>query len=95
MKQYDINHTTEARLAFEKRYPEFAPTAFFEKVVHNSDVFPIGNKQAWILEDALGNKWLQSYNTLVSVKWSDGTFERFGYYSRTTSCHQTLFERNA
>ena len=58
------------------------------------EVQQINSCQAWILKDKFGNKYLQSYNTIVSVKFADETnVLRLGKWSVTTSRQQTLFER--
>ena len=59
------------------------------------EVAQIDSKQAWVITDTrTGNKYLQSYNTIVSIYFAD-TKEvlRLGKWSRTTSKHQTFFER--
>lgn len=93
MKQYNIYHHLEARIAFEKRFPETNPLKFF-MLIEEGNVTPLKSMQAWAIRDAMGNVWLQSYNTIVSVKWSDGNFERFCRRSVTTSKQQTYFERH-
>ena len=58
-------------------------------------VVQIDSKQAWVITDTwTGNKYLQSYNTIVSVYFAD-TKEvlRLGRWSVTTSKHQSFFER--
>ena len=58
-------------------------------------VVQIDSKQAWVITDTwTGNKYLQSYNTIVSVYFAD-TKEvlRLGKWSVTTSKHQSFFER--
>lgn len=90
MKQYNITETKEAFNAFFDHYGECA----FYDIFRNCSAQAMGSKQAWILTDEKGNKWLQSYNTIVSVKWADTQkVERLGRWSLTTSKHQTLFER--
>ena len=68
----------------------------FYNMFYNKDfeVQQINSCQAWILKDKFGNKYLQSYNTIVSVKFADETnVLRLGKWSVTTSKQQTLFER--
>lgn len=94
MKQYNINHHLEARTAFEKHFPNIDnPNKFFE-LIHGENVTPLKSMQAWAIRDEMGNIWLQSYNTIVSVKWNNGEYERLGWWSVTTSRQQTYFERN-
>lgn len=95
MKQYYINHHLDARVAFEKKFPNIDdPNEFYDLIRQPTIVTPLKSMQAWAVRDEMGNIWLQSYNTIVSVKWNDGTFERFGKWSVTTSKHQSYFERN-
>ena len=47
--------------------------------------------KAYILEDEENNKYLLSYNTVVSIV-KNGIVEHFGKYSQTTSRHQKEFE---
>lgn len=54
------------------------------------DCQQIGNKQAWILTDKFGVKWLQSYRTIVS-RAICGKVVHFGKWSVTTSRHQSKF----
>ena len=86
MKQYSINHDTKAAEALKKHYGEKYP------FMCCCEVQQIGNKQAWIIRDQFGNKYLQSYNTIVSVYFAD-TREilHLGKYSVTTSRHQSIF----
>jgi hypothetical protein len=92
MRQYSINHTIGAWEAFksiygEERYKEFLNVDHVEQ---------IRSCQAWIIYDKLGNKWLQSYNTIVSVKFAGfDNVVRLGRWSVTTSRHQSYFERVA
>lgn len=100
MKQYSINHDSEAFEAFARHnnINLNEPGAVLSKLRFMAVVKceAIGSKQAWILTDENGNKWLQSYNTIVSVKWADtGAVEHFGKWSMTTSRHQTYFGRVA
>ena len=88
MKQYSINHDTKAAEALREHYGEKYPFMSF------CEVSQIGSKQAWIIRDKFGNKYLQSYNTIVSIYFAD-TREvlRLGKWSVTTSRHQSEFER--
>ena len=100
MKQYSINHDSAAWNAFKKHYgiDGNTPIAVVDglKFLAAKVVRAIGSKQAWIIEDYNGNKWLQSYNTIVSVKWGDThEVEHFGKWSVTTSRHQSTFARIA
>lgn len=88
MKQYTIHNDLKFRSAWLKRYGEGAA------IPHTTNVVQIGSKQAWVLRLVDGTLVLQSYNTLVSVKWADThNFERLGKWSVTTSRHQSDFER--
>lgn len=51
--------------------------------------------QAWVVMDTANRRiCLQSYSTIVSYKDRVSTkIVRLGKWSRTTSCHQTRFER--
>ena len=86
MIQYSINHDTKAFEAFKKHYGDKYP------FMYSCEVQPIGSKQAWIIRDKFGNKYLQSYNTIVSIYFSD-TREvlHLGKWSVTTSRHQGVF----
>lgn len=100
MKQFTITHDTEAFNAFTRHnnIDLNASGVVMSKLRFLAGVTcePIGSKQAWILTGENGNKWLQSYNTIVSVKWADtGAVEHFGKWSMTTSHHQTYFARVA
>jgi len=100
MKQFPITHDSEAFEAFARHnnINLNEPGAVLSKLRFMAVVKceAIGSKQAWILTDENGNKWLQSYNTIVSVKWADtGAVEHFGKWSVTTSRHQTYFARVA
>ena len=89
MKRYNLIETSEAKRIFHNHYGwdiEFPDT--FTNCVQ------IGSKQAWVIRDRNGNLFLQSYETLVSVKWADThEFKRLGKWSVTTSRHQSEFER--
>ena len=88
MKQYNI---TETKKAFEAFFDHYGECAFYD-LFRNCSALAIGSKQAWILTDEKGNKWLQSYSTIVSVKWADThEVEHFGKWSVTTSRHQSTF----
>ena len=93
MNQFAIYHKEDAQRAFCKHYK------LTEEQARNTPLQPVnvrqlGAMQAWIITDSHGNKWLQSYNTIVSVKWADtGEFERLGKWSVSTSRQQTRFER--
>lgn len=52
-------------------------------------------KQAWVITDTLtGNKYLQSYNTIVSIYFKDvDEIKHLGKWSVTTSRHQGCFYR--
>lgn len=100
MKYYSIDHDTEAFEAFARHnnIDLNAPGVILSKLRFMAGVSheQMGSKQAWILTDEAGNKWLQSYHTIVSVKWADtGAVEHFGKWSVTTSHHQTYFGRVA
>lgn len=89
MKQYPINKDTMAFNAIKNHYGENYPLMKNWELVQQ-----IKSCQAWIIKDCFGNKYLQSYNTIVSVYFAD-TSEvlRLGKWSTTTSKHQTFFER--
>lgn len=100
MKQFTITNDTAAFNAFARHnnIDVNAPGVVLSKLRFMAGVTceAIGSKQAWILTDENGNKWLQSYNTVVSVKWADtGAVEHFGKWSMTTSRHQSYFARVA
>lgn len=88
MTQYSINHDAHAAEAIRKHYGKKYP------FMSSCEVQQIGKKQAWIICDQFGNKYLQSYNTIVSIYFAD-TREvlRLGKWSVTTSRHQSEFER--
>lgn len=89
MKRYELIETYEAKKAFNEHYGVEAvwPDTF-------TNYTQIGSKQAWVLRDRNGNLYLQSYGTLVSIKWADNhEFTRLGKWSVTTSRHQSEFER--
>lgn len=88
MRQYPINYDTEAFEAFKKHYGDKYPFMSF------CEVQQIGCKQAWIILDKFGNKYLQSYNTIVSIYFSDAReVLHLGKWSVTTSRHQSIFSR--
>ena len=95
MKQYAINHKTEVLEALKNHYKDMDSRIFWGIFCNNDfEVQQLNNCQAWILRDKFGNKYLQSYNTIVSVKFADETkVLRLGKWSVTTSKQQTLFER--
>lgn len=100
MKQYTITNDTEAFKAFARHnnIDLNAPGVILSKLrfMAGCECQAFSRKQMWILTDEAGNKWLQSYNTIVSVKWADtGAVEHFGKWSMTTSHHQGLFARVA
>lgn len=57
------------------------------------EVVQIGSKQAWVITDTwTGNKYLQSYHTIVSIYFNDtGCIKMLGKWSRTTTRHQSCF----
>lgn len=59
------------------------------------EVVQIDSKQAWVITDTwTGNKYLQSYNTIVSIYFKDtDEIITLGKWSRTTTRHQTCFYR--
>ena len=95
MKQYSISHKEEAIEALTNHYKNISADVF-RNMFYDCDfeVSQIDAKQAWILRDKFGNKYLQSYNTIVSIYFADTqNVERLGRWSLTTSRHQSLFER--
>lgn len=92
MNQYPMTEKTAAHKAFMQHY------GMTEEQARNTALIPcevrqLRSAQAWIITDSHGNKWLQSYSTLVSVFWADTQkIERLGKWSTTTSKHQTWFE---
>lgn len=89
MQRYNLIEKTAAVNAFHNHYgfDVTFPDTF-------TNVVQLNTMQAWVLRDYNGNLFLQSYGTLVSVKWADThEFERFGKWSVTTSKQQTTFER--
>lgn len=89
MKCYELIEKNIAVLEFHNHYgyDTIFPDTF-------TNVTQLDSKQAWILQDRNGNLFLQSYGTIVSVKWTDThEFMRFGKWSVTTSKHQELFKR--
>ena len=95
MRQYPINHKEELMKAIKNHYKDMDMNIFYNMFYNNDFEFQqINSCQAWILKDKFGNKYLQSYNTIVSVKFADETnVLRLGKWSVTTSRQQTLFER--
>lgn len=59
------------------------------------EVVQIDSKQAWVITDTwTGDKYLQSYNTIVSIYFQDtDEIKQLGKWSRTTTRHQTSFYR--
>lgn len=57
-------------------------------------IVQLGYKQAWVITDTLtGDKFLQSYSTIVSIYFKDtAEIKTLGKWSRTTSKHQQIFE---
>lgn len=92
MKQYNITECEKAIKAYKEHYrTEEIDVA---NLIRSGYVNQLKSCQAWIISDHMGNVWLQSYNTIVSVRWADsGKFERLGRWSVTTSKQQTFFER--
>ena len=89
MNRYQLTEYYTAELEFHNHYgyDKTFPLSF-------TNVVQLDSKQAWILRDVDGNLFLQSYSTIVSIKWADThDFMRLGRFSVTTSKHQTLFER--
>lgn len=93
MKQYSITHKEKAINALVNHYKNIEANVFSNMFYENNfDVWPIGSCQAWILRDKFGNKYLQSYNTIVSIYFADTQkVERLGRWSVTTSKHQSFF----
>ena len=95
MKQYSIQEKAKVLNALKDHYKEMDSKIFYD-IFYNNDfeVQQLNSCQAWILKDKFGNKFLQSYHTIVSVKFADETSVlRLGKWSVTTSKQQTLFER--
>ena len=92
MKQYTIAYYNEAFEAYKKIH-ENAQEYDFWKLLIDAEARPIDACQAWVLTDKDGNKYLQSYHTIVSVKFAGCDVEKLGYWSRTTSKHQGYFYR--
>ena len=87
MIQANITEKLSAQKALYEKYGEDARIEFV-------NVRQLRSAQAWVITDQFGNKWLQSYSTIVSVWWADTrTCQRFGRWSTTTSKHQTWFEK--
>jgi len=88
MKHYTITNDSKAKVAFKNHYGDDA------KFLNICTCQQINASQAWIITDCFGNKFLQSYNTIVSIYYADTKqVERLGRWSVTTSKHQLLFER--
>lgn len=95
MRQYSISHKDEAIKALTNHYKNI-DAEVFRNMFYDCDfeVSQINSCQAWILRDKFGNKYLQSYNTIVSIYFADTkNVERLGRWSVTTSKHQSFFER--
>lgn len=89
MQRYNLIETAKAKDAFHNHYGYDLP---FPDTFTNC--VQIGSKQAWVIRDYNCNLYLQSYGTIVSIKWADThEFERLGKWSVTTSRHQSEFER--
>jgi len=98
MRQYDIAHDTRAFEALRRHYSiEENYSNVLKTFLAGSHVEQIGSCPAWIITDNRGNKWLQSYHTIVSVKWRDsGEVEHFFVkWSIATDRHQRRFSRMA
>ena len=91
MKQYAIAHYNEAFEAYAQKFGADQARAKFYDLIHEAHATPINACQVWVLTDRDGNKYLQSYNTIVSVKFAGEQVQSLGKWSRTTSKHQTLF----
>lgn len=100
MKQYSITHYTEAVNALTDHYK--CDKTEFNNLFYNMywmepkdrfKVVQIDSKQAWVITDTLtGNKYLQSYNTIVSIYFKDtDEIKILGKFSATTSRHQGCF----
>lgn len=59
------------------------------------EVVQIDSKQAWVITDTwTGNKYLQSYHTIVSIYFKDtDEIKTLGKWSVTTTRHQNCFCR--
>ena len=92
MNQFALYHTEEAEKAYKEHYTtQEVPYALFSQGV---EVRQLGAMQAWIITDRFCNRWLQSYNTIVSVCWVDThEVQRLGHWSVSTSKQQTRFEK--
>ena len=93
MKQYAITHYSDAFNAYAEKYGTDAARAKFYDLVTGAEARPINACQAWVLTDRDGNKYLQSYSTIVSVKFAGEDVHHLGKWSRTTSEHQGYFYR--
>ena len=90
MKQYTITDYDKAFEAYKQSH-EGATNYDFWRLLKNAEAMPIGSKQAWILTEKDGSKYLQSYHTIVSMKFVGEEIQSLGKWSRTTSNHQRLF----
>lgn len=94
MKQYAITHYSDAFNAYAEKYGTDAARAKFYGLVMSASAKAIDQCQAWVLTDRDGNKYLQSYSTIVSVKFAGEDVHNLGKWSRTTSKHQKYFYRH-
>lgn len=92
MKQYTIAHYNEAFEAYKQTHEDATRYDFWE-LLTNAKAKAIDSCQAWVLTDENGNKYLQSYNTIVSVKFAGEDVHHLGKWSITTSKHQSYFYR--
>lgn len=100
MKQYSITHFTEAVNALsehykcdKKRFNNLFYNMYWKEPKDRFKVVQIDSKQAWAITDTLtGNKYLQSYNTIVSIYFKDtDEIKHLGKWSVTTTRHQNTF----
>lgn len=100
MKNYNINRFTEAVDAMTEHYKcdkkDFNMlfyNMFWKEPKDRFKVVQVDSKQAWVITDTLtGNKYLQSYNTIVSIYFKDtNEIKTLGKWSRTTTRHQNIF----
>lgn len=102
MEQYSITHCTEAVSALTEHYKgdktdynNLFYNMYWKEPKERFEVVQIGSKQAWVITDTLtGNKYLQSYHTIVSIYFKDtDEIKHLGKWSVTTSRHQGCFGR--
>lgn len=102
MKQYSITHCEEAVNALSEHYNDNKTNfnnlfyyMLWKEPRERFEVVQIGSKQAWVITDTLtGNKYLQSYHTIVSIYFKDtDEIKHLGKWSVTTSRHQGCFYR--